>query len=102
MGKEGQETAQDHEEEVILQATGEETELQQKMLQVRDRDKGSERKCLVIPPKSLHLLAVSWTDQTTISQMDFMLWALCLSSGAGKSLVWMELLKEGLLLVHSL
>lgn len=72
------------------------------MLQVRDRDKGSERKCLVIPPNSLDLLAVSWTDQTTISQMDFMFWALSLSSGAGRSLVWMKLLKEGLLLIHSL
>ena len=50
MGKERQKRAQDQEEEVTLQGTGEEAELQQKMLQVRDRDKGSERKRLVIHP----------------------------------------------------
>lgn len=72
------------------------------MLQVRDRDKGSERKCFAIPPNSFALLAVSGTDQTTICQMDFMLWALNFNSGAGRRLVWMKLLKEGLLLVHSL
>lgn len=75
MRQEGQERAQDQKEEVTLQGTGEETELQQKMLQVRDRAKGSERKHLVIiRTYSLALLAVSQTDQTAISQMDYMLW----------------------------
>lgn len=48
-GTEGQKRAQDQEEEeVTLQGTGEETELQEKMVPIRDRNKGLERKRLVI------------------------------------------------------
>lgn len=48
MGQEGQERAQDQEEEINLRGTGGEAELQQKMLQ--DRDRASERKRLDIKP----------------------------------------------------
>lgn len=40
MGKAGQERTRDLQDEVTPRGRGEEVELQQKMLQVRDRDKG--------------------------------------------------------------
>lgn len=48
MGKAGQERTRDLQDEVTPRGRGEEVELQQKMLQVRDRDKGWERKHLFI------------------------------------------------------
>lgn len=98
-GKEGQERTWDWEEDVTMQERG---EVQLKVLQVRDRDEGWERKYLFMHTYSPDLLAVSHADHTAISQKDFMLWTPALGTGANRSLVRLtEPLKHSLILVRS-